>query len=248
MASPAPTSTPTEPPVLQRTPSAGTHSCFICMQSDAETPTLPFVNFCPCTLEAHEACLLTWISEKEKTSSPNRKPVCPACQHRISVEEPYDAVVALKEGLHRGFARVSPYVLLALVMSGGAVGSGWYGLMSSHIFAGPEATARWLGLQSLIGRTGRDGPLYRWMPFWRFTVKTWMLSCVGPGLVVWRAIPGVGNLLLMPISLMVSLITSGRGYGADETHRVPRYLLPTMICHIGRLVRPGLLPCSRLLH
>jgi hypothetical protein len=236
----------TEPPVLQRTPTAGTHSCFICFQTDAEAPGLPFVNFCPCTLEAHEACLLAWISEREKTTS--AKPVCPVCQHRINVEEQYDAVVALKESLHRGFARVSPYVLLALVMSGGAVGSGWYGLMSSHIFAGPEATARWLGLQSLIGRTGRAGPLYRWMPFWRFTVKTWMLSCVGPGLVVWRAIPGVGNLLLMPISLMVSLITSGRGYDADERHRVPRYLWPTMICHIGRLVQPGLLPCFPSLH
>jgi hypothetical protein len=93
-------------------------------------------------------------------------------------------------------------VLLSLVVGGGAVGSAWYGLMSAHLFAGPVATARWLGLHTLVNRRPSVA-IWRWAPMWTFTAKIWALSLVAPGLMIGRAIPAVGNLLLIPTSLMV---------------------------------------------
>lgn len=192
-------------PTLTRTETQYNHQCFICLLNDLETPDQPFVNPCPCTLEAHESCLLRWVAESEanRTQSGPKSLRCPACHARIRVDEPSDAVVALRDGISRGFARVSPYVLLGLVVGGGAVGSGWYGLMSAHTFAGPVATAEWLGLQTLVNRRPSMS-VWRWAPMWTFTAKIWALSLVGPALTIGRAIPAVGNLLLLPTSLTVS--------------------------------------------
>ncbi|OIW31688.1 hypothetical protein CONLIGDRAFT_667545 [Coniochaeta ligniaria NRRL 30616] len=204
-------SPPPSTPAAQPTPSADTqpyaHQCFICLLNDLETPTEPFVNPCPCTLEAHESCLLRWVAESEsnRTSTSSKPLRCPACHARIRVDEPPDAVVALRDTMSRSFARVSPYVLLSLVVGGGAVGSAWYGLLSAHLFAGPVATARWLGLQTLVNRRP-SVPVWRWMPMWTFTAKIWALSLVGPALTIGRAIPAVGNILLVPASLMSAAI------------------------------------------
>lgn len=211
MASSPPTSSTSAQPATttQGGSSTDAHQCFICLQTDLETPDEPFVNPCPCTLEAHETCLLRWVAESEanRGQTASKPPRCPACNARIRVDEPRDAVVALRNGVYRSFARASPYVLLTLVFGGGAVGSAWYGLMSSHLFAGPAATARWLGLHTLANRRA-DVAVWRWAPMWTFTAKLWALSLVGPGLMIGRAIPAVGNILLVPTSLMVSLYLS----------------------------------------
>lgn len=203
---------PSAEPVPEQPPAQ--HTCFICLLNDLETPDQPFVNPCPCTLEAHESCLLRWVAESEAnrpggTSGPSSaagKPLrCPACHARIRVDEPRDAVVALRDGVQRSFARASPYVLLSLVVGGGAVGSAWYGLMAAHFFAGPGATARWLGLQTMVDPRRPTGvAVWRWAPLWSFTAKIWALSLVGPALTIGRAIPAVGNILLVPASLLVS--------------------------------------------
>lgn len=179
------------------------HVCFICLLNDSETPDASWVNPCPCTLEAHEECMLRWVAETEQsTSRPKNGLRCPACNARIRVDEPYDPVVHLRDRLHRAYSRSSPLILLALVLSGGIAGSGWYGLTATHIFAGREATSRWLGLHTLAGRRA-DVPLWRWMPFWKLNAKIWVLSLVGPVLTICRALQPLGNLVMIPSSLLV---------------------------------------------
>ncbi|KAB5536035.1 hypothetical protein GE09DRAFT_1141217 [Coniochaeta sp. 2T2.1] len=209
--SPPPSTSATEAPApAAPTPSGDTtqaysHQCFICLLNDLESPGETFVNPCPCTLEAHESCLLRWVAESESNRTQNKPLRCPACHARIRVDEPPDAVVALRDGLWRGFKNVSPYVLLSFVVGGGAVGSAWYGLMSAHLFAGPVATARWLGLHTLVNRRP-NGAVWRWVPLWSFTAKIWALSLVGPGLAIGRAIPAVGNILLIPGSFLAGAL------------------------------------------
>ena len=179
------------------------HVCFICLLNDTETPDAKWVNPCPCTLEAHEDCMLRWVAETDQSASRSKGGLrCPACNSRIRVDEPFDSFVFLRDRLHRAYSRTSPLILLMLVASGGVAGSGWYGLTASHVFAGPDATGRWLGLQSLSGRRA-DVPVWRWLPFWKLNAKIWALSLIGPGLTICRALPPLGNLVMVPASLLV---------------------------------------------
>lgn len=179
------------------------HVCFICLLNDTETPDASWVNPCPCTLEAHEDCMLRWVAETEQSSSrPKQGLRCPACNARIRVDEPFDSVVFVRERLHRAYSRTSPLILLTLVLSGGIAGSGWYGLTAAHVFAGSDATTKWLGLQALVGRHP-DVPLWRWMPFWKLNGKIWVLSLIAPALTLGRALQPLGNLVMLPSSILV---------------------------------------------
>ncbi|EPE09077.1 hypothetical protein F503_06853 [Ophiostoma piceae UAMH 11346] len=46
-----------------------TRTCFICLQTPDEDPTAAWVAPCPCTLTAHQDCLLQWIDGKERSGA-----------------------------------------------------------------------------------------------------------------------------------------------------------------------------------
>ncbi len=103
--------------------------CFICLQNDKETPDSSWVTPCPCTLEAHEECMLRWVAETESSAANARKKLrCPACKHPIQVIEPYDSVVKFRERFNKIYSRTSPFVLLAMVSAMSLAGSSSYGL------------------------------------------------------------------------------------------------------------------------
>ncbi|KAL2267825.1 hypothetical protein VTJ83DRAFT_5102 [Remersonia thermophila] len=164
--------------------------CFICLQTDTDTPNTTWVNPCPCSLEAHNHCMLRWIAEME--SSPQRVKDgfrCQACKALITVEDPFDSVVALQDAWVRRYSRWSP-ALLALVVSTGCVtASASYGMAAFKIFAGPEVANIWF---------------FRRPRLVAMITKALALSTIGPGIILLRWIPSVGMPLLLPVSFMYS--------------------------------------------
>ncbi|KAK1831797.1 hypothetical protein QBC39DRAFT_79972 [Podospora conica] len=179
------------------------HVCFICLQTNDDEPNGPWVNPCPCSLEAHQNCMLQWIAESEyeaarRVGTPRSPLKCPACKARIRLEEPHDKVVAAYNRFLRGYSRVSPLFLLSLVSGGAVIGSAWYGMTAFSIFAGPRTAIRWLGVRPLInGRRDMSG----WQAALSSLVKLTELSLIGPTLISMWAVPA-SVVLSMPASIM----------------------------------------------
>jgi hypothetical protein len=168
------------------------HVCFICLQNDTDTPNATWVNPCPCSLEAHEECMLDWVADMETSQGRSKNGLrCPACKAPIKIQEPYDLFIALRDGLTRRYSRLSPYILLVLVSSGGVAGASWYGWGAAAIFAGPDAVVRWFR-----PRPGQGFP--------SIVMKIWALSAIGPSLVVMRWLPSLASAVWLPFSLAVS--------------------------------------------
>jgi hypothetical protein len=205
--SPSPAATPIA--------TAGQHECFICLFNDAETPGRAWVNPCPCTLEAHEDCMLRWVAETEQSRRTSKNVLrCPACNARIGVDEPYDVVVHLRDRLHRTYSRATPAILAFMLMSGAGAASSYYGVIAARMFAGP-GVMQWLGLPQLM-HANPQVPWWRWRAAWMFSFKFWTLSLIAPALAIQRALPSLGSLFLIPSSLAVGLIPAllhtGMGY------------------------------------
>lgn len=179
------------------------HVCFICLQNDADTPKATWVNPCPCSLEAHEDCMLQWVAEMETSSNRSRSGFkCPACKAPIVIDEPYDAFLALRDRLYRRYSRVAPLVLFVVVSGSTIAGSSSYGYGAASIFAGHDAVARWIRPCS-----GRGIPTV--------VLKAFALSTIGPGLVITRWLPWLGSLVLVPISTWVSVSYLSQSYQSE---------------------------------
>lgn len=109
----APAAAPTTPQLQRTQTDTSLRSCFICLQTPSETPNAAWVNACPCSLEAHEDCMLRWISEHERESTKTLR--CPACKGKIQTTEPKDSFVGLRDRLHKMYSRITPAILLGVV-------------------------------------------------------------------------------------------------------------------------------------
>jgi hypothetical protein len=182
-------------------------SCFICLLNESETPNAVWVNPCPCTLEAHEDCMLRWVAETENTSGRSRKALrCPACNARIRVDEPFDVAVYARERLHRAYSRVAPIVLLETLLSGVWVGSASYGYVSARLFCG-RAVVDWLLAPRLIMGFDRGLEFGEFLRLWaEWTGKATLLSLVAPTILLHRTLPTLGRVFTLPASLAVSSV------------------------------------------
>lgn len=211
----APALAPTPPPQLQRTQTdPNLRSCFICLQNSNETPSSVWVNACPCTLEAHEDCMLRWIAEHERESTKSLR--CPACKGKIKTTEPRDQFVSLRDRLHKMYSRVTPAILLGILTGCGMAGSSYYGMLSMCVFAGPGPAMGWLGLgKALADRRLHPGvPWYRWRPGWDFCFRFWLLHFIAPALMIQKALPPqLIDFMAVPASLFVSQLLSRQQRG-----------------------------------
>ncbi|ROW14008.1 hypothetical protein VPNG_04159 [Cytospora leucostoma] len=194
----------TPPPRLQRTQTdPNLRSCFICLQTPAETPKAVWVNACPCSLEAHEDCMLAWISEHERETTKTLR--CPACKGKIQTTEPKDRFVRLRDRLHKVYSRMTPAILLGIVTGCSMAGSSYYGMLSMCVFAGPGPGMGWLGLgRALADRRIHPGvPWYRWKAGWDFCFRFWLLNFIAPALMIQKALPAqLVDMLSLPASVM----------------------------------------------
>lgn len=174
--------------------------CYICYDKESDSPSAAWTSACPCSLEAHEQCLLRWVAEQEVKGEKDIR--CSACRAPIRVVEPRDPVLHLRDRLHRAYSRVSPFVLMWLVYAGGVAGSGCYGLAAAEVFAGPGPAMAWLGMPR-IRRMAGYAPIYRVPAFWEASLKFWALSLLGPGIVLTRALPAQMRGVFLPCSIVV---------------------------------------------
>lgn len=198
----------TPKPSLQRTETDGLRSCFICLQNSSETPSSVWVNACPCSLEAHEDCMLTWIAEHERESTKALR--CPACKGKIKTIEPHDPVIGFGDRIHKVYSRVTPAILLGILTGCSMAGSSYYGLMSLSVFTGPSPAMNWLGLAKALEerRLFRDVPWYQWRAGWQFCFRFWLLHFIAPALLIQKALPPqIIDVLTVPASVFVSALT-----------------------------------------
>lgn len=80
--------------------------CWICQQDSTEdTPGTEWRTPCPCSLTAHDSCLLEWIIAEEAPRpgelAATRRIVCPQCHAEIKIERPRDYLVLATESVQR---------------------------------------------------------------------------------------------------------------------------------------------------
>lgn len=188
MAGPDTLEQPATPP--QETPPAkapdAPRRCFICLADQLPSdPPSDWVDPCPCTLEAHQDCMLSWVTDRERSNKPLE---CPVCKSVIQLEGPWDPIVALSEGIHRRFTRASPYLLFTGVTVGVQFSAQLYGAVAMWVFAGRGALLEYLfGTQNKFARAGRAATLMN----------------VGPVLLLSHMLPGVSNRILCTSATMV---------------------------------------------
>ena len=126
------------------TPPREARICWICQQEDTDdTPeTGEWRSPCPCSLTAHEECLLEWITSEEAPKkgeiAASHKIVCPVCKAEIHIERPTDYIVQVAELVQRAAkTMVLPTILSAIF---GCVYSGFlvYGINTVQVVFGRE--------------------------------------------------------------------------------------------------------------
>ncbi|KAM7201993.1 hypothetical protein V8F33_003000 [Rhypophila sp. PSN 637] len=198
------TASGSQPTGLARS-NTGELQCWICYQTPSETPTERWANACPCTLEAHEKCLLEWITREEHDGRAKDGVVkCPQCKATVRTEEPYDAVFALRNTLYKNYSRISPGVLLSIFATGSIAGSAWYGYQSFAVFAGPDRVNTWIFGRRFRGLTPS------------IMIKFFGLAHIGPAMVIARLIPRI-EYLALPFSTV---------YAFSLMHRDPLQTWP----------------------
>lgn len=193
--------------------------CFICLLDSTETPeNEDWVNPCPCTLEAHQSCMLRWVAEMEAVGGANRSRgrrastlQCPACKGNIQVFEPFDPALWLRDRALQTYSAVSPVLLVCFV--GGST-------FSAMVKFGDFSVATFAGSFSAVRKWRLDGIQRPLDPRWfatsaglRFATvhmfKLWALASIGPALIISKAFSGIGNLLL-PVSLASSVLMTAK--------------------------------------
>ncbi|OBT46003.1 hypothetical protein VE00_03728 [Pseudogymnoascus sp. WSF 3629] len=77
--------------------------CWICLQDEGDDSPehSQWRSPCPCNLQAHEECLLEWITDIQAQPSGgtglSKKVLCPQCKSEIKVERPIELIVAVTD-------------------------------------------------------------------------------------------------------------------------------------------------------
>lgn len=179
---------------------------------------------CPCSLTAHESCLLEWIADKEAPPpgqiAHNHEIKCPQCQTPLKIQRPRDVLVTLVDGV----TRVARSLILPTALCGvaGCFYSGFvsYGANAMALVFGSEvadamlaphtfdsihnshAVRRWLQIGADYPLAAL-GQLFPFFPRMRSpaNIPYYMgLPLIGPSLVLWRTrYSDLGFSMLIPI-------------------------------------------------
>ncbi|KAE8445849.1 hypothetical protein EG329_012772 [Mollisiaceae sp. DMI_Dod_QoI] len=121
-------------------------TCWICQQDDTEdTPENNIWRApCPCSLTAHDSCLLEWISNEEAPKpgqiASNHKIVCPQCQAEIKIQRPKDYFVSLVDKIQWAATRAMLPALGSAVIGFTYSGLLVYGMNAMTLVFGAEET------------------------------------------------------------------------------------------------------------
>lgn len=174
--------------------------CFICLtDASPSDPPNTWVDPCPCTLEAHQDCILSWVTDCERSNKPLR---CPVCKSDIEMEGQWDPIVSLHDYVVKRFTRGSPWVLMSGLTFGLASGLQMYGAASIAVFAGREALLQMmLGDERTVDVTVPTGFTAE-----RLRNGLFMMQ-IGPTLLMHRIFPSLVDTIVSPQVLLVCLVS-----------------------------------------
>jgi hypothetical protein len=98
--------------------------CWICFVSEGEEKEGARGDWrapCKCTLVAHEACLLDWIADMQKTgmeNGSNQKPACPQCKTPIRLKEEQSLVLDVVDSLGRVAGKAGAFIAFGGIVHG----------------------------------------------------------------------------------------------------------------------------------
>ncbi|PHH53180.1 hypothetical protein CFIMG_000784RAa [Ceratocystis fimbriata CBS 114723] len=124
-----------------------TPRCFIClMDDDDDVPRPPdsasaWVYPSPCSLAAHQDCIMAWVQDCEREG---RALQCPVCKEAISVDQPWDPVLSVAAACTSRARTLAPSILAGMVGSGTLASMGIYGAAAMTVFAGRGAPFRFV--------------------------------------------------------------------------------------------------------
>ena len=179
-------------------------TCWICQQdaSDDTPESSEWRRPCPCSLTAHDECLLEWITSNEapkpgEMATPQNV-VCPVCQAPIKIERPRDYLVMLVDMIQRvAKGLILPTALSAFI---GCFYSGFlmYGLNTMDLIFG-QLEARRMLMPSPLDLRARN--LAENSSFWRGIFRFFKLSDpfmpLIPGLKLCLGLPLIAPSLIL---------------------------------------------------
>ncbi|KAL7937320.1 hypothetical protein V8C35DRAFT_178767 [Trichoderma chlorosporum] len=204
-------------------PSDAPRRCFICLtDEDPSDPPGSWVDPCPCTLEAHQDCMLSWVTDCERSNKPLK---CPVCKSTIEMDGPWDPIASLHDALQRKFTRASPFILLTGVSVGVQFSLQMYGAMALWTFAGKEVLLQFaLGPDMLID--GRSPGALRFAK--ERIVNALVLMNVAPALLISQLLPGLTNRYFMQTASIYGIYSMIRNDNFLEWPPSPRMAMVAM--------------------
>ncbi|KAM0361301.1 hypothetical protein ACHAPY_007647 [Fusarium culmorum] len=169
-------------------PTEAPRRCFICLTDEEPTdPPGSWVDPCGCTLEAHQDCMLSWVTDCERSNKPLQ---CPVCKDRIQMEGPWDPIVSVTDAVANRFTRASPFMLLSSVTVGAQFSLQMYGASAMWVFAGRQALVDYV----LGHEVWANGDVSRvLMTGGQRLGKALILTNIGPALLIGQLMPWFAN-------------------------------------------------------
>ncbi|KAG5953689.1 hypothetical protein E4U53_003676 [Claviceps sorghi] len=178
--------------------------CFICLMDEEPSDSREsWVDPCPCTLEAHQDCMLSWVLDCERTSKPLK---CPVCKSNIEMEGPWDLLLTLNDLILRRFTRASPYILFTGVAMGVQFSLQMYGALAMWSFAGKNTMMRFLLGPGMVLDARNEGAGVRLV-----RDKIWsslVMMNVAPTLLFGRLLPNLSNKIFLPAASLYGMYQS----------------------------------------
>lgn len=161
-------------------PSQEVRRCWVCQQDDFEDESDDVVwkSPCPCSLVAHDQCLLDWIADMETPKkgeiARNMTILCPQCKAVLDVRRPHDYLVQIYDKIYNLVGDMA--IPTALSGVAGCFYSGFlvYGLNTMHTVFGHEEARRVLG-----GVFHSEPMAARWVKLIKESVR-WSLTAFDP--------------------------------------------------------------------
>lgn len=158
-------------PSQDASPPIEVRTCWICQQDDTEdTPeNNVWRTPCPCSLTAHDSCLLEWIANEEAPKpgqlGHNRKIVCPQCQAEIKIQRPHDYFVSVVDNIHRAARLMILPTVAGATVGGVYTGLLVYGMNAMALVFGPEKASEML-------MAGPHSSMFSWAPQYKSMLRT----------------------------------------------------------------------------
>ncbi|KAK5996664.1 Small glutamine-rich tetratricopeptide repeat-containing protein 2 [Cladobotryum mycophilum] len=176
--------------------------CFICLTDEEPTdPKGSWVDPCPCTLEAHQDCMLSWVTDCERSNKPLQ---CPVCKAPITLEGPWDPIASLHDAFQKKFTKASPFILLTGMSVGVQFSLQMYGAVALWTFAGKEELIKFMfGPDMPVD--GRGPGVVKFAK--QRVMNALVLMNVAPTLLVSQLLPGLSNKYFMQSASIYGVFT-----------------------------------------